>query len=292
MSWFYILGWFPSIVAVSGNALVVFLIASKPRLHTRPNCFITSLALADFAVGFIYFPANFLCGERSLCKNEIAQDIAVLAIYSSITNLCAMTTDRYIAIKKPLRYVALMTSRRATIIIALAWLMPLILDYIPALCTRLGKCNLENKALVSTKMILFEILPCLFLLITTTQIITTARTHRRRNALLDSQLQYNEPNRQRTNDYAAAKVIVIVVVVFLSCYFVELYSVVGVLVFSSTPSKEVKDVISFLIPVNSAANPIAYALFKRDIRKELQKTYRKHPVPRPRSSASTAVWEN
>ena len=289
MSWFYILGWFPSVVAVSGNALVVFLIASRSRLHTRPNWFITSLALADFAVGFIYFPTNFLCGERSLCKNEIAQDIAVLAIYSSITNLCAMTTDRYIAIKKPLRYVALMTSRRATIIIALAWLMPLILDYIPALCTRLGKCNLENKALVSTKMILFEILPCLFLLITTTQIITTARTHRRRNALLDSQLQYNEPNRQRTNDYAAAKVIVIVVVVFLSCYFVELYSVVGVLVFSSTPSKEVKDVISFLIPVNSAANPIAYALFKRDIRKELQKTYRKHPVPRPRSSASTAV---
>ena len=289
MSWFYILGWFPSIVAVSGNALVVFLVASKPRLHTRPNWFITSLALADFAVGFIYFPTNFLCGERSLCKNEIAQDIAVLAINSSITNLCAMTTDRYIAIMKPLRYVALMTSRRATIIIALAWLIPLILDYIPALCTRLGKCNLENKALVSTKMILFEILPCLFLLITTTQIITTARRHRRRNALLNSQLQYNEPNRQRTKGHAAAKVIVIVVVVFLSCYFVELYSVVGFLVFSSTPSKEVKDVISFLIPVNSAANPIAYALFKRDIRKELQKTYRKHPVPRPRSSASTAV---
>ena len=179
-----------------------------------------------------------------------------------------MATDRYIAIMDPPRYVALMTSRRATIMIALAWLIPLILDYIPALCTRLGKCNLESKALVSTKMILFEILPCLFLLITTTQIIITARRHRRRDALLNSQLQYNESNRQRTKDYAAAKVIVIVVVVFPSCYFVELYSVVGKLGFSSPPSKEVKEVISFLIPVNSAANPIAYALFKRDIRKE------------------------
>ena len=292
MSWFYILGWFPSVVAVFGNALVVFLIVSRPRLHTRPNWFITSLALADFAVGFIYFPTNFLCGERSLCKNEIAQDIAVLAINSSITNLCAMTTDRYIAIMKPLRYVALMTSRRATIIIALAWLIPLILDYIPALCTRLGKCNLESKALVSTKMILFEILPCLFLLITTTQIIITARRHWRKNALLNSQLQYNEPNRQRTKDYAAATVIVIVVVIFLACYSVELYSVVGFLVFSSDPSEKVVEVISFLIPVNCAANPIAYALFKRDIRKELQKTYRKHVIPRPRSTASTAVWEN
>ena len=61
------------------------------------------------------------------------------------------------------------------------------------------------------------------------------------------------------------KYIVIVVVVFPSCYFVELYSVVGKLGFSSPPSKEV---ISFLIPVNSTANPIACALFKRDIRKE------------------------
>ncbi|CAH3169871.1 unnamed protein product, partial [Porites lobata] len=244
MSWFFILGWFPSVVAVFGNALVVFLIASRPRLHTQPNWFITSLALADFVVGFIYFPTHFLCGERSLCKKEIAQDIAVLAINSSITNLCAMTTDRYIAIMKPLRYVALMTSRRATIIIALAWLIPLILDYTPALCTRLGKCNLESKALVSTKMILFEILPCLFLLITTTQIIITARRHWLKNALLNSQLQYNEPNRQRTKDYTAAPaVIVIVVVIFLACYSVELYSVVGFLVFSSDPSEEVVEVI-------------------------------------------------
>ena len=148
-----------------------------------------------------------------------------------------------------------------------------------------------GKVQLSTKMTLFEILPCLFLLITTTQIIITARRHWRKSALLNSQLQYNEPNRQRTKDYVAAKVIV--VVVFLSCYFVELYSVVGFLVFSSAPSKEVKEVISFLIPVNCAANPIAYALelVKRDIRKELQKTYRKHLVPRPRSGggASTAV---
>ena len=125
-----------------------------------------------------------------------------------------------------------------------------------------------GKVQLSTKMTLFEILPCLFLLITTTQIIITARRHWRENALLNSQLQCNAPNRQRTKDYAAAKVIVIVVVVFPSCYFVELYSVVGKLGFSSPPSKEVKEVISFLIPVNSAANPIAYALFKRDIRKE------------------------
>ena len=289
MSWFHILGWFPSVVAVFGNALVVSLVVSRPRLHTRPNWFVTSLALADFSVGFIYFPTNFLCGERSLCKKEIPQDIAVLAIYSSITNLCAMTTDRYIAIMEPLRYVALMTSRRATIIIALAWLIPLIFDYIPALCTRLGNCNLESKALVSTKMILFEILPCLFLLVTTTKILTTARGHWRKNALLNSQLQYNGPSRQRTKDYAEAKVIVIVVVIFLACYSVELYSVVGFLSFSSAPSKKVVEVISFLIPVNCVANPIAYALFKRDIRRELQKTCRKHLVPRPRSTASTAV---
>ena len=97
-------------------------------------------------------------------------------------------------------------------------------------------------------MTLFEILPCLFLLITTTQIIITARRHWRKNALLNSQLQYNEPNRQRTKDYAAATVIVIVVVIFLACYSVELYSVVGFLVFSSAPSKKMCKLLVSLYP--------------------------------------------
>ena len=291
MAWFHILGWFPSVVAVLGNALVVVIIVSRPRLHNPSNWFVLSLALADFAVGLIYFPTAFFCGKLAICKSTIAHDIALLAIFSSVTNLCAMTSDRYIAIIKPLRYVTWMTSRRASVLIALGWGIPLTLDFIPALCSRLGKCDLQNKDLVISKMILLEIIPCLFLLITTTQMVTAARRHCRQDARLDSQLQHNQPNRRRTRDFSATRVITIVVTIFLACYCVELYSVVRFLAYSSTPTVEVIKVIYFLTVVNSAANPIAYSLFKRDIRKELRKILRlKKVVSRPRqASASTAV---
>ena len=290
MSWYYILGWLPSIVAVLGNVLVVFIIPLRPRLRNPPNWFVLSLALADFAVGLIYFPTDFICGKLVLCEIMIAHDIAVLAIFSSVTNLCVMTIDRYIAIMKPFKYVTWMTRRRAAILIALAWCVPLTLDFIPALCSRLGKCNLQNKMLVFSKMILFEVLPCLFLLITTTQIIIIARRHWRQNSRLDSQLQYNQPNHRRSRDFSTAKVIIIVVIIFLACYSVELYSVFGFLVYSSIPTTDVVRVIGFLIVVNSAANPIAYALFKRDIRKELKKTFcRKFVVLRQHSSASSRI---
>jgi len=269
-SWFYILGWFPSGFAILGNTMVVLLILFRTRLHIRPNWFVLSLAVSDFAVGLTCFPTIFLCGKLVLCESTWGYDIAVLAIYSSVTNLCAMTVDRYIAIIKPLRYVAWMTSRRAAILVVLGWSIPIALDFIPALCAALGKCDMEDKSLILSKMILFEILPCLFLLIATIQIIITARRCWRQNARLHAQLRFNQVSQRQPRYLSSARVIITVLVVFLTCYCVELYSVISFLVSSSNPRQEVVNVIVLLAVVNSSVNPIAYALFKRDIRRELK----------------------
>ena len=268
-SWFYVLGWFPTVLAILGNTMVVLIILSRARLHILPNWFVLSLAVADFAVGLTCFPTFFLCGKLVLCESNLGFDIAVLAIYSSVTNLCAMTVDRYIAIIKPLRYVTWMNSRRAAFLVALAWSIPIALDLIPTLCTRLGKCNMQNKTLIFSKMVLLEILPCLFLLIATIQIIITARRHWSQSARLHAQLRFNQVNLRQPREFSTARVITTVVAVFLACYCVELYSVIRFLVNSSTPTLEVVNVIILLAVVNSAANPIAYALFKSDIRREL-----------------------
>lgn len=293
-SWVFIASWFPSAVAIFGNGLIIFMIISKTSLHTLPNGFVISLAMADFAVGFMYFPIYFFCGKLAICEHSFGYgyDLAVLAIYSSVTNLCAMSIDRYIAIVKPLRYVAWMSSRRAAFLVALAWIIPLALDFIPALCTRLGKCNLRNKALISSKMILLEIVPCLFLLIITIQIMLTARKHWWQNARLRAQLRIPLAYRRRYREISTAMVIITVLVVFLACYCVELFSVVRFLLISSTPTLEVFHVITFLIIVNSAANPIAYAMFKRDIRKEFRSFCRHSGRFRPADAtqhSSTAV---
>ena len=273
MSWFYIIGWIVSGVAILGNGLVIFVIISRTRLHMLPNWFVLSLSLADFLVGLAIVPTDFVCkiyvpSAMGTCK--IGYIIAMLAIFSSVANLCAMTVDRYIAIIKPLRYVAWMTSRRAAILVVLAWSIPIALDFIPALCTALGKCDMEDKSLIFSKMILFEILPCLFLLIATIQIIITARRCWRQNARLHAQLRFNQVSQRQPRYLSSARVIIAVLVVFLTCYCVELYSVISFLVSSSNPTQEVVNVIVLLAVVNSSVNPIAYALFKRDIRRELK----------------------
>ena len=268
--WFYILGWFFSVFAILGNTMVVLIILSRTRLHILPNWFVLSLAVADFAVGLTFFPTIFFCGKLILCESDWGYDIAVLAIYSSVSNLCAMTVDRYIAIIKPLRYVTWMTSRRAAFLVALAWSIPIALDFIPTLCARLEKCNMQNRSLILSKMILLEIVPCAILLMATIQIILTARRHWWQTARLHAQLRFNQVNHRQPRDISSVKVIITVVIVFLTSYCVELFSVIRFLVNSSIPTLEVINVIVLLAVVNSAANPIAYALFKRDIRRELK----------------------
>ena len=105
MHWYWVLGWIPSVLAILGNGVVIYLICTRRRLKTNPNRFMLSLALADFGVGACFFPAHFICNlHQSNCNRSIADDIAVLMIYSSTTNLCAMTVDRYVAIVRPLTY--------------------------------------------------------------------------------------------------------------------------------------------------------------------------------------------
>ena len=107
---------------------------------TIDNWFVMSLVFADFARWFHLFSHQFSVRktfplqERNSSRYSCTSDLF-------INNEFMRYGNRYIAIMDPPRYVALMTSRRATIMIALAWLIPLILDYIPALCNRMGKCS-------------------------------------------------------------------------------------------------------------------------------------------------------
>ena len=273
MKWFYIIGWFPTAFAILGNALVIFIIVRRSTLQTVPNWFVMSLAVADFAVGTLFFPLDFFCNYLEVCpKNNIGFDVAILAIYSSITNLCAMTADRYVAIVKPLRYQVWMTTRRSAFVIGITWIFTFMVDFIPVVCVCLGRCEQKNKAIVLTRLIFLTILPCFFLIVATAQILLTARTQRQRNVRLKAQLKFNQPDHRlaRTKQFSSTRVIVTIVAIFFFCYSLEIYSFGRYFFWPFEPSLEFRHVLNLFIVVNSAANPIAYALLKRDIRLELK----------------------
>ena len=110
---------------VVGNCLVIFLITTRRRLRTTTNWFVLSLAVADFAAGAVWYPRLSFCSIRDEnCINEAVQmaySFGSFFVYASVTNLCALTLDRYLAIVHPLRYVTFMTKKRVALLVCAAW---------------------------------------------------------------------------------------------------------------------------------------------------------------------------
>lgn len=95
-------------LSVAGNVLVCVAIYTDRGLRRIGNLFLASLAIADLFVGCLvmtFAGVNDLLGYwvfgTQFCDTWIAFD--VMCSTASILNLCAISLDRYIHIKDPLR---------------------------------------------------------------------------------------------------------------------------------------------------------------------------------------------
>ena len=116
-TWFWIISWSLSILAITGNGFIIFLVWGKRQLRTKTNAFIVSLAVADFCVGMSAVPSQFMCVMENGCKFSsnlypFVWAARNLFAYASATNLCCLVLDRYIAVVKPLKYLTFMKRRR------------------------------------------------------------------------------------------------------------------------------------------------------------------------------------
>lgn len=94
--------------SVAGNALVCAAIWTDRGLRRIGNLFLASLAIADLFVASLvmtFAGVNDLLGYwvfgAQFCDTWVAFD--VMCSTASILNLCAISLDRYIHIKDPLR---------------------------------------------------------------------------------------------------------------------------------------------------------------------------------------------
>ena len=107
-TWFWILGRSLTIVTVTGNGFIIFLVCRTRRLRTKTNAFFVSLAVANFCVGLSAVPSLFVCEKTTGCDPEApfadrVDCLRWLFTYASITNLCSLVLDRDIAVVKPLK---------------------------------------------------------------------------------------------------------------------------------------------------------------------------------------------
>ena len=124
-----ILGSFLAILAVTGNTLVVLAIYRTSTLQNITNYFLVSLAVADLCVGVFVLPvwmARLVTSLKASRLNDAMEFFYIQSFTASTYNLCAVSIDRYIAIKLPLRYHSLMTVKTYSWIVTCVWIFSLL----------------------------------------------------------------------------------------------------------------------------------------------------------------------
>ncbi|XP_034041271.1 muscarinic acetylcholine receptor M3 [Thalassophryne amazonica] len=121
-----------SLITIIGNVLVVVSFKVNRQLKTVNNYFLLSLAVADLIIGIIsmnlyttYLVMGYWALGNWACDLWLAIDY--VASNASVMNLLVISFDRYFSITRPLTYRAKRTTKRAAIMIGLAWFVSLIL---------------------------------------------------------------------------------------------------------------------------------------------------------------------
>ncbi|KAG8520933.1 5-hydroxytryptamine receptor 2B [Galemys pyrenaicus] len=117
------------IPTIGGNILVILAVSLEKKLQYATNYFLMSLAVADLLVGLFVMPIALLTIMFEamwplplvLCPAWLFLD--VLFSTASIMHLCAISVDRYIAIKKPIQANQCNSRATAFIKITVVWLI-------------------------------------------------------------------------------------------------------------------------------------------------------------------------
>ena len=280
--WFLILGWFFTFVAILGNALVMYLIITKRRLHVTTNWFVLSLALADLCVGLTYFPLLFISSffqEFPIDHTGLWFKLSHTFLYSSSSNLCALTADRFLAITMHLKYTVFMTGKRLIISLASAWIAPLILFTLPSIFTYSNDSASFTFFFETFRVSVFQLIPSVVFVFVTGRLCFIARDISRKESLLLAQIRFNfkpaqqnvptaKKHREKT---ASVKMIVLIILLFVLCHVGGNYRCFCFVFKLCVASENLDNVIHVLFIINSAANPLVYTVLKKDMRNELKR---------------------
>ena len=274
-NWLNIFGWLLSVVTTAGNGFVVFLVAKHRRLHSSANWFVLSLAVADFSVGISVFPSGYVCNNLMTCNLRVYMALFWFFLHSSVTNLCLLTWDRYIAIVNPLRYSTCITERRPGMVILTAWLIPFVISLSLFVGMYATNSDTALKVLRLAGVSAFDIISCMLLFYAVVRILIVARAQSHQDAAMELQVQSNFSSTEaapscRRKKRSTAPFIIAIVVLFLGCYVVVNYLVLCI-TFSCQVSDKAGQILLLLLLLNSAVNPLVYALLKRDIKMETKK---------------------
>ncbi|XP_023600324.1 muscarinic acetylcholine receptor M3 [Myotis lucifugus] len=121
-----------ALLTIIGNILVIVAFKVNKQLKTVNNYFLLSLACADLIIGVIsmnMFTAYIIMNRWAMgnLACDLWLSIDYVASNASVMNLLVISFDRYFSITRPLTYRAKRTTKRAGMMIGLAWVISFVL---------------------------------------------------------------------------------------------------------------------------------------------------------------------
>nr|XP_046918039.1 5-hydroxytryptamine receptor-like [Dermatophagoides farinae] len=126
------------VCTVIGNILVCLSVILVRKLRHPSNYLLVSLAISDLCVAILVMPLalQYELSQSWRLSNGICDlwvSFDVTACTSSILNLCTISIDRYLAIKKPLTYGVRRTTKRILSFIVAVWIASCLISIPPVL---------------------------------------------------------------------------------------------------------------------------------------------------------------
>ena len=224
-------------------------------------------------------PSLFICYFSTIvCDWGVNKKIYDLFLYVSVTNLCFLTLDRYIAVVFPLKYALLVPERLTIKLLVTAWLFPIFLFLIAFVLQSLPIADSKKqeavKIHVAIKLGIFEIIPCLVMLLAYIHIFLISRRHARHINSINKSIkrERNSSNEKNWRARSAIKVFCIVVPLFVVCWTLASWREICSVFHACSVPRTAVHISRLLLKGHSMIDPIVYALHKREIRKELIKS--------------------
>lgn len=270
-NWFWILGWLLSILAMTWNGVIIFLVWSRRHLRTKTNAFIVSLAVADFFVGASVIPSIFFLERTgrnySLYRGLMA--IKWLFLDASVMNMCSLVLDRYLAVAKPFKYLTFLTSGRVILLSSFSWGVSVAFILAESFLLFSLNTTVALRTLFLLAFILFYLFPCLMIIFCFASMLRVIYMRNQVATFLGRQLRCN-----KRREKSALIMMTIVVSLFLVFCGLNIRCIFAVIANDKCDRGKYKDLILVL---NSTVNPLAYAFFKGDLKKEVNRCSAKLP---------------
>ena len=158
-------------VGLVENVILCLVICTQRKLRKRITyMYVVSLTITQIVVAGLVLPLH--CFLRC---HYVYSYITAFGVMSYISNLCAVTHERYIAIKRPLRYNQIMTHAKARRVITLCWLTSAITQFLPVTWSRSMHAIYIQKIYMCFVLVIYLIVPLFYLLVKYTVILLEVR---------------------------------------------------------------------------------------------------------------------